>query len=484
MIFPLYDEFVSLAKDYDIIPVYTRFLADTETPITVFQKLVGSDTGCLLESAAENKYLGRYSFIGYDPMMMLRFRNGKGHLSLAEGPEQEVHGEPLTVLKELLSRYRFCLVAELPRFYGGAVGYLAFEALQSGTDSLKTGSDELGIPDCHLFFPKVIIIFDHLYHQLTIVVNCLLKDEQPAGVYRKAVAQLKKIQEKLAMPLSGPGPGCTVDPPQATVTDHEFQTMVARGIDCVKEGRVDQVVVSRRFSCNFQGDDFLFYRRLRSINPSPYMYYLNLGDMKCIGSSPEMLLRVEEGRVTTCPIAGTRRRGETPEEDRRLAAELLADPKELKEHEILVEFAVRDLERICAVDSVEITGRLEPQFFSHVIHLTSRVEGRLKGELHPVDALAACFPAGTVSGSPREEAMRIIAELEPGRRGVYGGAVGYFGFNHTVDTAIAIRTLIVKDGRIYIQAGAGVVADSVPARELEEVNEKARGMFKALSINY
>lgn len=484
MIYPRYDDFVTLSKDYDLIPVYTHYLGDTETPITVYQKLVGEGLGCLLESVEGGQYLGRYSFVAYDPLLDFSSENGKGILFFREGGEREADGNPFEVLKELLGGYRFCTMEQLPRFYGGAVGYLAYEALQSSPEQPAIQEEGPAVPDCQMFFPGVVVIFDHLSHQLTIVINCMLNGLSPALAYEKAVAKLEEIRAKLAgTPPTNGGQVQLVDTPKGEITDEEFMARVAQTIAHVKKGAARQVVLSRRFSCRFEGDDFQFYRRLRSINPSPYMFYLNLGEIKAIGSSPEMLVRVEGGKVTTCPIAGTRRRGSTLEEDRHLTEELLNDPKEIAEHEMLLEYAIADLMPVCSANSIQVTAKLEPQYYSHVIHLTSRVEGQLKSGCHPVDALAACFPAGTVSGSPRAKAMKIVEKLEQSRRGIYAGAIGYFGFNEAIDTAIAIRTLVVKDRTIYIQAGAGIVEASEPARELEEVNEKARAMFKALSVD-
>lgn len=484
VVFPDFNEFLSLSQRFDVVPVYTKMLADTETPITVFRKLVGQKAGCLLESAENGQLLGRYSFIACDPFVTFSSKNGIGVLTYANGEMVRADGDPLQVLKNLLAGFRFYTVEGLARFYGGAIGYLAYEAGNSVTGSLHSPSvkDALNLPDCQMFLPETVVIYDHLTHQLVLVLNCFLQGQSPHSVYDKAVGKLAQLKEQLAAPISLAGKFVLDEEPAANMTDEEFMRKVASIIDDIHAGKAEQVVLSRRFTARFSGDDFEIYRRLRNINPSPYMFYLNQNGVKAIGSSPEMLIRVENGQVTTCPIAGTRPRGQTPQEDIELVKELLADPKELAEHKMLMEFAMEDLKKVCVRESIQVSKYLEPQYYSHVIHLASQIDGYLLPEVAPIQALAACFPAGTVTGSPRETAMKMINYYEPSNRGIYGGAVGYIGFNGVVDTGIAIRTFVVKDNQIHIQVGAGIVAGSQPDRECQEVKNKAQVMFAALGL--
>lgn len=483
-IFPDINEFLSISQRYDVVPVYAKMLADTETPITIFRKLVGQKTGCLLESVENGQVLGRYSFIACDPFVTFTSKNGTGFLSYTNGELVRADGDPLQVLSNLLASFRFFPVEGLARFYGGAIGYLGYEAgiatgVSPDSPSMK---DALNLPDCQMFLPETVVVYDHLTHELVLVINCFLKGQNPHSVYLKAVGKLEQLKEQLATPVSLTGKFVLDEEPAANMTDEVFMQKVRNIIDYVRAGTVEQVVLSRRYSARFSGDDFEIYRRLRNINPSPYMFYLNQNGVKAIGSSPEMLIRVENGQVTTCPIAGTRPRGKTPQEDQQFVKELLSDPKELAEHKMLMEFALEDLRKVCDRTSIKVAKYLDPQYYSHVIHLASQINGNLLPEVAPIDALAACFPAGTVTGSPRETAMKIIDNFEPSNRGIYGGAVGYIGFNGAIDTGIAIRTFVVKDNQVHIQVGAGIVAGSQPERECQEVKDKAQVMFEALGL--
>jgi len=485
MISPTFQEFLSLSRHFGVIPVFMPMRADTETPITVFRKLVGNKTGCLLESAEKGQFLGRYSFIACDPALTFTSKNGIGFLTYADGKMVRADGHPLEVLQRVMAGFRCHAVAGLPRFYGGAVGYLAFEA-GFPVPREKEGNkrkETLALPDCQMFFPQAVVIYDHLTHQVTLVVNCFLENRDPAQAYRDALAKIEEVQQKLAAPLPPDGRFILLEEPRGNITDEEFVQKVARIVAAVRAGAADQVVFSRRYEARFAGDDFEIYRRLRSLNPSPYMFYLNQNGVKAIGSSPEMLLRVEGGQVTTCPIAGTRPRGANPTEDERLVQELLADPKEIAEHRMLIDCALVDLQKVCEPGEVQVAKYLEPQYFSHVIHLVSQLTGRLRREITPVEALAACFPAGTVLGTPRSRAAQIIEDLEPSDRGIYGGAVGYLGFNRVLDTGIAIRTAVIKGSKVYVQAGAGIVAGSEPERECREVKAKAEALFAALGLS-
>ncbi|AGL03103.1 anthranilate synthase component I [Desulfoscipio gibsoniae] len=483
MIKPGWQEYLTLARQYNLIPVFEEFIADTETPITLFIKLAQGNTACLLESVEGGQHLGRYSFIALDPLLIFESTGGRGKVtypgSLITRP---ANGPPFKTLHNLMQSYRVPRFEGLPRFYGGAVGYMAYDAVRSLENLPGTASDNLQLPDCLQFFPGTVAIFDHVRCTVTLVVNCLQEGDDPAVVYHRAVQKLARMREDLNKPLPASGQFMLRGDISLDLTDAAFCRRVEQALEYIRSGEVIQVVLSRRYAVDFEGDYLAVYRRLRSVNPSPYMYYLNVGGIRVIGSSPEMLVRVENGIMTTCPIAGTRPRGNSPARDEQLAGELLADEKERAEHLMLVDLGRNDLGRVCLPGTVEVPRFMDIEYFSHVMHIVSRVEGRLPPGTGALDALASCFPAGTVSGAPKVRAMEIIDELEPYRRGIYAGAVGYLGFNGNMDTAIAIRTLVIKDHTVYIQAGAGIVADSHPLKECAEISSKARAMFKTLGV--
>lgn len=478
MTYPDLPEYLSLSKKYGLVPVYTEFLADTETPVSLYLKLAGPGPSCLLESMDNGSNRGRYSFVATDSFLEYRAWEYRGELS-ADGVTQRADGPPLELLGRLLESFRAAPIPGALRFYGGAVGYWAYDLAPAMAGGAPADSDS-GPPHCHLFFPGTVAVFDHRRHTVTLLVNVPRGKEDPTAVYRRARRELARQRQKLADPLPSPGRFTLTGTLHTDLNDGEFTRRVEQALSYIRSGLARQVVLSRRYTQNFRGDDLVVYRRLRSVSPSPYMYYLRLGEQRILGASPEMMVRVENRRVTTCPIAGTRCRGTGPGEDRRLAADLLADPKERSEHEMLVEMSRADLKRICTPDSIRVTQSMTVQHFSHVMHLVSRVEGDLAPGTGALDALAACFPAGTVSGAPKKAAMEIINRLEPGKRGVYAGAVGYVGFGGNMDTALAIRTLVVQGDKIHIQAGAGIVAASQPERECREIAAKAAAMFRAL----
>lgn len=480
-VFPNEADFLSLSQKYNMIPVFTQFLADTETPISIFRKIVTGDTGALLESVEDGRSIGRYSFIATDPLMQFTAQDDHGEIRFSHGEISTFHGKPLSALQKLFAQISFLPLEGMPPFYGGAIGYLGYEGTTQ-REKPRVEKEDPTVPDCQMFFPGTIIVYDHLSNQITVVVNCHLHDQKREKAYQAAIEKLQQVMEQLHGPLPPAGKFKLQEEPQGNISDGEFIHQVEKIIQSIEEGIAEQIVISRRYEADYTGDDFQVYRQLRSINPSPYMFYLRQGDLRLIGSSPEMLVKVEDHRVITCPIAGTRKRGKDIKEDEALVADLLQDPKELAEHQMLVQFAMEDLARVCIEDSIQVNRHLEPQYFSHVIHLASQVEGELAPNVSNMDALAACFPAGTVCGSPRQAAMAAIREIEVSPRGVYAGAVGYLGFNGNMDTAITIRTLVAKDNKIYFQAGAGIVADSIPEREMEEVAEKARAMYQALGL--
>lgn len=483
MINPDLKEYLDLSREYNLVPVTVEYVADTETPITLYLKLLDQGPSCLLESVEGGQYLGRYSFIALDPIVTFRSAGGDGALVFPDGRAENVSGPPLKTLREIMQSFRVPERENNLRFWGGAVGFTAYDAVRSLEKLPGTPVDELQMPDCIYFFPSTVVIFDHVRHTVTLSVNLPLDGEDPCVVYKRAVSKLKQIRDKLQRSIPYTGEFTLQGAIKEDLSDDEFVQRVQRAQEYIRAGDIIQVVLSRRYALNFDGDDFAIYRRLRSVNPSPYMYYFNLGDIKVIGSSPEMLVRVENETVTTCPIAGTRPRALDPEEDRRLAGELLDDEKERAEHLMLVDLGRNDLGRVSVPGTVKVPRFMEVDYYSHVMHIVSRVEGILAPDKDALDALAACFPAGTVSGAPKVRAMEIIDELEPNRRGIYAGAVGYLGFNGNMDTAIAIRTMVIKGNTIYIQAGAGIVADSQPQRECEEIASKARAMFKTLGVS-
>ncbi|RJQ25298.1 MAG: anthranilate synthase component I [Peptococcaceae bacterium] len=484
------EEYLGFSKEYNLIPVWRELLVDLETPITIFKKVSPTGPAYLLESVEGGENLARYSFIGLDPFMVYRCRGEDGLLADGKGV-REAGGSPLAVLKGLLERYRVPQLSELPRFYGGAVGYLGYDLVRLIEKLPDAAEDDLRLPDCLFVFAGTVLIFDHVRHTLKIVRNSLV-DGDPGAAYDRAETVIEEITAALRRDLPGEKKSfkvaADVGLPEANMAREDFTGMVERAKEYIRAGDILQVVLSQRFRVPFKGDCFRVYRNLRAINPSPYLYYLDfrgtfpgLGEGPVIiGSSPEMLVRVEGDLAQTCPIAGTRPRGGNPEEDRALACELLADEKERAEHLMLVDLGRNDLGRVCTAGSVQVTRFMEVERYSHVMHLVSAVQGRLEPGRASFDALRACFPAGTVSGAPKVRAMEIIDEMEPTRRGIYAGAIGYLGFGGNMDTAITIRTVLLHEGYAYVQAGAGIVADSDPQREYQETVNKARALLNTL----
>jgi anthranilate synthase component 1 len=517
MLFPSFDEYVVLSKAYDIVPVYQEVLVDMETPISIYKKLGHHqhsnqsqnsqsesnllnnwqdshprDTNSqdstpqesyLLESVEGGEHLARYSFIGLEPFLSFRFKDGAGVIN-REGREEKVTGKPLAILEQLMSGYKAPLLENLPRFYGGAVGYFGYDLTRTWEELPSCANDDLGLPDCHFVLTNLVLIFDHVQHKLKIVYNSRVGQDAELS-YHQAQEHINRILVLLARPNSGNNYLVTT-PGAASITSNltkeQFMAMVEQAKDYIRAGDIFQVVLSQRFQAPLAADPFDIYRSLRRINPAPYLYYLDLGDTQLIGSSPEMLVRVEDGRVETRPLAGTRPRGNNTREDQQLAAELLADEKEKAEHVMLVDLGRNDLGRVCNYSSVEVTEFMQVERYSHVMHMVTQVEGQLGAGHSQYDALEACFPAGTVSGAPKIRAMEIIAELEPNNRGAYAGAIGYLSFTGNMDTCITIRTIVVSNGQLYVQAGAGIVADSVPELEYQETVNKAMALLKTLQM--
>jgi anthranilate synthase component I len=505
---PERDEFLRRSEKGNLIPVYREILADRLTPVSAFEKLVGDTSGdgyaFLLESVERGEQIGRYSFLGCDPSVIFR---SKGDVAtLIEGNRKQTAviapgDDPLTLLKELLGRYTYVETPDLPRFCGGAVGFLGYDVVRFFENLPDTNPDEIDVDDACFLFTDTLLIFDHVRHGLKVVCNAHVTDD-PNHAYDEAVEKIEELIARLrgnsgvGYRVSGvdknPTPNTENQKPE-TKNQHptpvHVESLFSRdayeaGVEKCREyilaGDAFQIVLSQRFKVNFTASPFDVYRALRSVNPSPYMYYLMLGDRKIIGTSPEILVTVERGTVRVRPIAGTRPRGKDAEEDARLEAELLADEKERAEHIMLVDLGRNDIGRVCEYGSVKVDELMEIERYSHVTHIVSNVTGRLSPDKDVFDVLRACFPAGTVSGAPKVRAMEIIDEQEPTRRGFYAGSLGYFSYSGDMDMAITIRTMLVDGQTAYLQSGGGLVADSIPANEYQECVNKARALVQAI----
>ncbi len=496
-----FEQFTALAREASFVPVVKEIPADLLTPVSAFLKIAGhSDHAFLFESVEGGERVARYSFLGKDPFLVLRARDGG--TTVEEGGARRVEDAPfLEVLRELVERYRAPAVPGLPRFIGGAVGYLGYDAApwfepalarawnehyggaaepgQAGGEGSVPSDDVAGF----MAFDTVLA-FDHLLHRILLIASARIdEDDDLRGLYDFARARIRFLECELERTLSEPTPNRARAPSVRALTERTaFESAVREVQRHIAAGDVYQAVLSQAFEADVIVDPFTVYRALRHVNPSPYMYFLRMDDVSVVGSSPEMLLRVEGSDVETHPIAGTRARGGSDDEDRRLARELEGDEKERAEHVMLVDLGRNDLGRVCAYGTVEVPRFMDVERYSHVMHLVSRVTGRLEDGLDRLDALAACFPAGTVSGAPKIRAMEIIARLEGRRRGLYAGAVGYLDFAGNLDCCIAIRTIVLRNGRATVRAGAGIVADSDPAAEYEETRDKARGLLQALEL--
>jgi anthranilate synthase component I len=478
---PALPEVRALAADYNLIPVHETFIDDLLTPVSAFLRLRDDQPAFLLESAEQGR-VGRYSFIGVRPRQVLRWSLGDP-------------GDPYALAGEVLGRFR---PAPVPReeaagglpapFLGGAVGLFAYDLVRTVEPLGPPNDDPVGLPDLALMLTDVLVSFDHLKHTVTILANVYPEDGLDAS-YRRAVETIAQVRARLATPAA---PGRAEDraarklssPPQfqSNMSGEEFQAIVARIIEYIRAGDAYQVVPSQRWSAQVSLEAFSIYRGLRAVNPSPYMYFLDFGDFEIAGASPEPLITVSGRQVATRPVAGTRPRGATPEEDRQMADELLADPKERAEHVMLVDLGRNDLGRVCQYGSVQVDQLMAVENYSHVMHIVSNVTGKLRSEVSALDALRSVLPAGTLSGAPKVRAMQIIDELEPVKRGGYGGAIGWVSYTGDLDTCIHIRTVVVKDGVAHVQAGGGTVADAVPERELRESEDKAKAVVEAIGL--
>ena len=488
---PSLGEARTFARHYDVVPLYAEFIGDLETPISAVLKFAGEDNVFLLESAEAAERFGRYSFLGFDPKRTLSYRDGIYNVVDADGVREMPVRDPFRGLAEIVGRKSVAPLTNLPAFVGGAVGYLSYDAVRYLERLPDTPPDDLRVPEACFAVTDAMVVFDHLRHKvlvISLVDAARLRDVEGEGfaaAYRRAADDIRRVAERLSDPLTrrALSAGSGSFEISSNFTKKRYEEAVEKAKEYIRAGDAFQIVPSQRFQAEIGHlDPLLLYRGLRTVNPSPYMTYLKLGDLFLIGASPEPLVRVEGRRVMTRPIAGTRPRGPTPEEDVALSEQLLADEKERAEHVMLVDLGRNDLGRVSEVGSVELTSFMEIERYSHVMHIVSTVEGNLRPDLTALDALAAAFPAGTVSGAPKVRAMEIIDELEPTRRGPYAGAIGYYGVDGRLDTCITLRTALLKDGVAYFQAGGGVVADSVPFLEYEETRNKARAIARALEV--
>jgi anthranilate synthase component I len=468
--------------------VWWRGVADLETPVAAFLKLAhGRPNSFLLESVEGGAARGRYSIIGMEPDLIWRCRRGQAEVNrhARSAPHAFVPEDrpALESLRALIEETRLDVPATLPPMTGGVVGYLGYDMVRLMERLPDTNPDELGVPDALLIRPTLFAIFDNVNDELTLAAPIYPNaDVSAEAALAGAEARLAEAQAALDRPLPHPAPPVVLPalpPPRSTFSEAEFIAAVKRAKDYIFAGDAFQIVLSQCFSTPFALPPFALYRALRRINPAPFLFFLDFGGFSVVGSSPEILVRLRDGTVTLRPLAGTRRRGATHEEDQALEAELLADPKERAEHLMLLDLGRNDVGRVAELGTVRVTESFTIERFSHVMHISSNVEGRLRAELDALDVLVAAFPAGTLSGAPKVRAMEIIDELEPTRRGIYAGCIGYFAANGTMDTCIGLRTAVVKDGTMYVQAGAGIVADSDPAFEHEECRQKARALFRA-----
>jgi anthranilate synthase component 1 len=489
---PTYDAFAAQVRAGAIIPVYRELLADMETPLAIYARVCRRAPAFLLESVEGGEHVARYSFIGVQPLLEFIAHGTQITIRAADGTTTtSVADSPIAELRRRLSVYHAVHLPGLPRFCGGAVGYIGYGAVRFFEDIPQTNPNDLALPDLHFMFTKAVIAFDHVRHRILVIANAHCDGRPARAVYDEAGATIAQVIEQLAHPLPVT-PVAPLSPaglqdlsdrqPPSNMAPERYMQIVERCKEYVRAGDIIQVVPSQRFAFPTTASALDLYRALRCVNPSPYMFLLQFDGYALAGSSPELMVRVQDGTAELRPIAGTRRRGLTPEEDLALEHELLADPKERAEHIMLVDLGRNDLGRVCTFGSVHVAELMVVERYSHVMHIVSNVSGTVNPGQDAFDVLAATFPAGTVTGAPKIRAMQIIDEMESCGRGPYAGTVCYFGYDGALDSCITIRTMVVKDQTVYVQAGAGIVADSVPALEYQETVNKARGMMKAITL--
>jgi anthranilate synthase component 1 len=488
---PDLNRFLELAKHHRLVPIYRQLMGDTLTPVIAFRKIQDGDWSFLFESVIGGERLGRYSFVGSRPF--LRFQAWDRNVRIDDvtlGNTRELwHDDPLKLLEETLADYRTPVMSDLPRFSGGAVGYAGYDTVRYVERLDHPPLDDRKLPDlCFALYDRMVI-FDHINKALAVVAHAHVDTKQPEQSYKEACGRVDALVERLQrqdadLPLRDIArAGSVTRTYQSNFARGDYEQAVEKAKEYIRAGDIFQVVLSQRYATPTTAQPFDIYRTLRVVNPSPFMFYLSLGpDLRLVGSSPEIMVRVEGDKVTIRPLAGTRKRGQTEDEDKRLADELIADPKERAEHIMLVDLGRNDVGRVAKFGSVQLSDVMQVERYSHVMHICSNVTGRLEPGKSAFDALRSCLPAGTLSGAPKIRAMQIIDELEPHRRGPYGGAVGYIDFSGNMDTCIALRTMVIQGQTAYVQAGAGIVADSVPTAEREETENKAMGLLRALEI--
>jgi len=492
MAYPVLSEFLKLSIKGNVIPVYQEINVDLDTPVSAFLKIAKGDYSFLLESVEGQEKLARYSFLGTRPSLVFKSKGRNIEISYIHTNKVKkflTQSSPLDEVKKIMQGFKSVAVKGLPRFCGGLVGFIGYDMVRFFEEIPDKNPDDLKVPDALLMLADTLLVFDHVNHTIKIVCNVILPSaglslSQKRAAYNKALKRIQLIQTDFNKPILEKKTSSLVKKIKFTSNFNrtEFVNVVRQAKEYIKKGDIIQVVPSQRFKIKTNKDPFAIYRSLRSINPSPYMYFLKLKDFALVGASPEMLARCEDGLIQTRPIAGTRMRGKDDLEDKKLAAELISDKKERAEHLMLVDLGRNDLGRVSRIGSVKVEEFMNIEKYSHVMHLVSEVKGRLDNKRYDIyDVLKATFPAGTVSGSPKIRAMEIIDELENTRRGPYAGCVGYFSFSHNMDTCITIRTILVKSGSAYIQAGAGIVADSIPEKEYTETVNKARALIEAIA---
>ncbi len=497
MFLPCLNDFKKLAKSANVIPIYKDVIGDLETPVSTYLKLTSSAKtrkySCLLESVEGGEKIGRFSFIAIEPFLIFTTTNNE--VALKEIDDKSIKTQhfksqnPYNELKKIFKRFSSPVSLDLPRFYGGALGYISYEAIRYFENIPITKENDLQLPELFFIFPKTLVIFDHLNHKIKILTNALIKNKHMnlEKIYKQSCNEINGIINKInktlpckrsKFPQNNPTKSLLI----SNFTKKEYISAVSKTKEYIMAGDIIQAVISQRFSTEINISPFDIYRALRVVNPSPYMYYLNLDYLKIIGSSPELLVRKEGNIIETRPIAGTRKRGKTPDEDEKLTNELLADEKEKAEHIMLLDLSRNDIGKVSKFGSITIPELMIIEKYSHVQHIVSSVKGILNKGKDAFDSLVSCFPAGTVTGAPKIRAMEIIEEIEPTKRGPYAGAVGYFSLQKEMDFCITIRTVFIKNDSIYLQAGAGIVADSVPEREYNETKNKAKSLFEAYRI--
>jgi anthranilate synthase component 1 len=485
---PTFEEFARLARGASLVPIFRQLIGDTLTPVNAFCKVDDGDWSFLFESVVGGERVGRYSFLGSGPFLHFEAYGNRVRIEDATGVSEQEHPDPLRLLQQTMAGYRAPHVPGLPRFCGGAVGFAGYDAVRYIERLPNPPPDDRGIPDLCFGLYDRMVIFDHITKTVAAIAHARTDTGDLRAAYDDACRRVDGLVERLQ---NAPADLATVDvaplgevtlPYRSNFTPDGFEAAVVRCKNYIKAGDAFQVVLSQRLETQTRARPFDIYRTLRVVNPSPFLFYFKARDLRLVGSSPEIMVRVEGDKVTLRPLAGTRPRGQDEEDDARLAAELAADPKERAEHIMLVDLGRNDVGRVARYGTVQLSDVMSVERYSHVMHLCSNVTGRLQPGKTAFDALWACLPAGTLSGAPKVRAMEIIDELEPHRRGPYGGAVGYVDFSGNMDTCIALRTLVLKGQTAYLQAGAGIVYDSVPALEREETLNKARGLLRAMEM--